>query len=148
MTNDHFMAWGWRMPFLLSVVLIAIGLFIRMRVIESPAFERVKQRKAQSKLPLLKLFRSYSGTMILATGAMLITITGFYIVTTFTLSYLPGRFGTARTVALVGVLLAGAGEFVGILLFPLLADRLGKWAVAMGSAGFAVHLQRQPGHSL
>jgi MHS family shikimate/dehydroshikimate transporter-like MFS transporter len=138
MTNEHFLAWGWRIPFLLSVVLIAVGLFIRMRLVESPAFERVKQHRAQSKLPLLELFRNYPGTAILATGAMLISITGFYIVTTFTLAYLPGRFGVARNVALVGVLLAGVGEFVGILIFALFADRVGKGAVAIWSAGFLV----------
>jgi MFS family permease len=138
MTNEHFLAWGWRIPFLLSVVLIAVGLFIRMRVVESPAFERVKQRRAESRLPLLDMLRRYPGAAFLATGVVLISITGFYVVTTFTLSYLPGRFGVARNVALVGVLLAGAGEFVGILMFAPLADRIGKRAIAVWSAGFLV----------
>ncbi len=137
-TNEHFLAWGWRIPFLLSAILIAVGLFVRMRVLESPAFERIKLCKAQSKLPLLELLRNYPTTPMLATGAMLITITGFYIVTTFTLAYLPGRFGVARNIALVGVLLAGLGEFVGILIFAPLADRMGKRAIAIWSSAFLV----------
>jgi MFS transporter, MHS family, shikimate and dehydroshikimate transport protein len=140
MSNEHFIAWGWRIPFLLSVVLIAIGLFIRMRVVESPAFERIKQRKAQSKLPLLELLRGYPVAVILGAGAGLINVTGFYVVTTFVLSYAPERFGIARNAALIGVLVAGAGEFVGILVFARVADRTGTRAVAVWSAASLVLL--------
>ena len=140
MTNEHFLAWGWRIPFLLSVVLIAVGLFIRMRVVESPAFERVKERRAESRLPLLELLRAYPGAAILAAGVALSGITGFYVSNTFTLSYVSGRFGVARNVPLVGLLLSGAAYFVGILIFARLADRVGTRVVSIWSAGCAILL--------
>jgi MFS transporter, MHS family, shikimate and dehydroshikimate transport protein len=122
----------------LSIVLIGVGLFIRIRLVESPAFERVKERQAESKLPLLELWRHYRVAAILATGVALISMTGFYIVTTFTLSYVTGRFGIARNVPLVGLMIAGSVEFMGIVIFAWLADRVGKRAVAIWSAGCLV----------
>jgi MHS family shikimate/dehydroshikimate transporter-like MFS transporter len=121
LTGEHFLVWGWRVPFLFSIVLIGVGLFIRMRVLESPAFERVKERRA--RLPLLELLRSSPAAAVLAVGTCLITVTGFYVVTTFTLSYVTGRFGVGGNVPLVGQLLAGASESVALLVFGSLADR-------------------------
>jgi MHS family shikimate/dehydroshikimate transporter-like MFS transporter len=140
LTGKHFLVWGWRMPFLFSIVLIGVGLFIRMRVLESPAFERVKERRAEARLPLLELLRSSPVAAVLAVGSCLITVTGFYVVTTFTLSYVTGRFGVGGNVPLVGQLLAGASESVALLVFGSLADRIGKRAIALVSSGTLVLL--------
>jgi MFS family permease len=140
LTGEHFLVWGWRVPFLFSIVLIGVGLFIRMRVLESPAFERVKERRAEARLPLLELLRSSPVAAVLAVGSCLITVTGFYVVTTFTLSYVTGRFGVGGNVPLVGQLLAGASESVALLVFGSLADRIGKRAIALVSSGTLVLL--------
>jgi MHS family shikimate/dehydroshikimate transporter-like MFS transporter len=138
LTGKHFLVWGWRVPFLFSIVLIGVGLFIRMRVLESPAFERVKERRA--RLPLLELLRNSPAAAVLAVGTCLITVTGFYVVTTFTLSYVTGRFGVGGNVPLVGQLLAGASESVALLVFGSLADRIGTRAIALVSSGTLVLL--------
>jgi MFS family permease len=87
LTSEHFLTWGWRVPFLFSIILIGVGLFIRMRVLESPAFERVKEGRNELRLPLLAVLRSSPVTAALAVGMCLITVSGFYVGNTFTLSY-------------------------------------------------------------
>ena len=77
---------------------------------------------------------------MLAVGTCLITVTGFYVVTTFTLSYVTGRFGVGGNVPLVGQLLAGASESVALLVFGSLADRIGTRAIALVSSGTLVLL--------
>lgn len=132
--NSQFFAWGWRAPFLLSFVLIAVGLFIRLRVTESPAFSRVKGLRLESRLPLFEVLRNYPRPLLLAIGIVLFSIGGSYIITTFALSYLTEQLGVARGVALSGQLFVAAAEGVSILLFARLADRFGKRPIAIGSA--------------
>ena len=132
--DEQFFAWGWRVPFLLSIVLIAVGLFIRLRVLESPAFARVKELGAESRVPLLKVLRDYPVAAVLAIGVVLVNIGGYYIVITFTLSYVTEQLGVARNVPLIGLLLAGAVEIGGILIFARAADSAGKRPMAIWSA--------------
>ena len=133
LTGDHFLNWGWRVPFLFSVILIGVGLFIRMRVLESPAFERIKERRAEVRFPLLELLRNTPIAAALAVGMCLITVSGFYIGNTFILSYIAERFDLGRNVSLFGLLLAGAAESLGLLIFAPLADRTGKRSIAIAS---------------
>jgi len=132
--DQQFFAWGWRVPFLLSIVLIAVGLFIRLRILESPAFSRVKELAAESKLPVWEVLRDYRISAVLAIGIVLIISGGYFIVTTFTLSYITRQLGVARNVGLIGLLLAGAWQMAGILIFAWIADRVGKRRVAIWSA--------------
>src|SRR5215470_16606226 len=132
--DQQFFAWGWRVPFLLSIVLIAVDLFIRLRILESPAFSRVKELAAESKLPVWEVLRDYRISAVLAIGIVLIISGGYFIVTTFTLSYITRQLGVARNVGLIGLLLAGAWQMAGILIFAWIADRVGKRPVAIWSA--------------
>jgi MHS family shikimate/dehydroshikimate transporter-like MFS transporter len=132
--DDQFFSWGWRVPFLLSIILIAVGFFIRLRVLESPVFLRTKELGFESKTPLIEVLRDYHVAAALAVGATLIVINGFYIVTTFTLAYGTGQLGVSRSVLLAGVMLGGVAEVVGIVVFARVADRLGKRPVAIWSA--------------
>jgi MFS family permease len=132
--DEQFFAWGWRVPFLLSIALIGVGLFIRLRILESPVFSRVKEIGAESKAPLLEVLRDYLSAAVLAIGMVLIVMGGYYIVTTFTLSYITGQLGLPRNVSLKGLLLAGAAQTAGILIFSWVADRAGTRAVAIWSA--------------
>jgi MFS family permease len=132
--EPQFLAWGWRMPFLLSIVLIALGLFIRLRVTESPVFLRVRDFGAQSKAPVLEVLRDHRLAVALTVGVSFVSLCGFYIITTFSLSYLTGQLGVARRVALVGNVLFSAAEAVSILIFARAADRIGRGRVAIASA--------------
>jgi len=132
--DQQFFAWGWRVPFLLSVVLIAVGLFIRLRILESPAFSQVKELGTESRLPVWEVLRDYRRAAILSIGLVLIISGGYFIVTTFTLSYITGHLGVARNVALIGLLIAGTGQMAGILIFAWVADRVGKRPIAIWSA--------------
>jgi MHS family shikimate/dehydroshikimate transporter-like MFS transporter len=132
--ETQFFAWGWRVAFLLSIALIVVGLVIRLRVAESPVFSRVKELGVESKAPLLEVLRDHRLALILAIGVVLVSISGFYIVTTFSLSYLTQQLGVSRSVALAGNVLFSVSEAVSILIFARLADRVGKYRVAICGA--------------
>jgi MFS transporter, MHS family, shikimate and dehydroshikimate transport protein len=138
--DEQFFAWGWRVPFLLSIILIGVGLFIRLRVLESPAFARVKELGAESRVPLLEVLRDYPVAALLAIGVVLVNIGGYYLVITFTLTYATETLGVARNVPLIGLLLAGFAEIAGILIFARLSDRIGKRPVALWSAAIILLL--------
>jgi MHS family shikimate/dehydroshikimate transporter-like MFS transporter len=131
LSDEQFFAWGWRVPFLLSIILIGVGLFIRLRVLESPAFERVKELGTESRVPLLEVLRGYPVAALLAIGVVLVNIGGYYIVITFTLSYVTETLGVARNVPLIGLLLAGFAEIAGILISARLSDPIGRRPAAL-----------------
>jgi MFS family permease len=133
--DAQFFAWGWRVPFLLSIILIGVGIFIRLRVPESPVFSQVKERGAESKLPVIEVLRCYPVAAILAVGVALVNICGFNIVITFTLSYITEQLGVGRNVGLIGFMVANAAGILSILTFARVADRAGKRRVAIWSAG-------------
>jgi MFS transporter, MHS family, shikimate and dehydroshikimate transport protein len=132
--EKQFLAWGWRVPFLLSLVLIFVGIFIRIRLVESPAFAAVKARGAESRVPVLEVLRNYPAAAALAVGVVFVSISGFYITTTFTLSYLTERLGVARIKGLSGLLLESVSEAASILIFARIADRIGTRPVAVAGA--------------
>jgi MFS transporter, MHS family, shikimate and dehydroshikimate transport protein len=103
-------------------------------------FSRVKERGAESKAPLLEVLRDHRLALVLAVGMVFVSITGFYIATTFSLSYLTARLGVARNVALVGNVLFSASGAASTLIVARLADRAGKYRVAILSAAFQVLL--------
>jgi MHS family shikimate/dehydroshikimate transporter-like MFS transporter len=132
--EDQFLSWGWRVPFLLSIVLIGVGLFIRLRVLESPAFRRVRELGVAVRVPLVEVLKRYPLAALLSVGVVLVNIGGFYLVVTFTLAYATEELGVGRNVTLIGLLLAGVAEIAGILLLARMADRIGRRPVALGSA--------------
>ena len=137
--NDAFFNWGWRLPFLLSLVLVVVGLFIRIRVMESPAFSLVKKLGMQARIPLLEVFRHYRATSLVGISTMFV-MGPSYIVLTFTLSYVVGKFHVARYAPLIALLSASAAQFLGIVIFARMADRIGKYPVALWSSGALVAL--------
>ncbi|KRE66036.1 MULTISPECIES: MFS transporter [Micrococcaceae] len=87
LTPEAFQAWGWRVPFLLSAVMVILGLYVRLKLIETPAFTKVLESKEVAKLPLGRVFRTSWRQLILGTFIMLATYVLFYLMTTFTLTY-------------------------------------------------------------
>ena len=82
-----FLAWGWRIPFLISAVLVIVGLYVRLKLVETPAFQKVVDKGEVAKLPLAQVFKTSWREVILGTFIMLATYVLFYLMTTFTLTY-------------------------------------------------------------
>ena len=132
----EFLAWGWRMPFLLGILLTGIGFFIRLRVLETPLFEEATTGRPASKLPILEVIRTHPRNVLLALGARLAENASFYIFTVWVLSYATQQLGMARSTLLNGVLLGSAAQLITIPLFGALSDRVGRRPVYLGGAGF------------
>lgn len=133
---EHAMlAWGWRIPFLVSIVLVAVGWFIRMKVDESPDFEAMKERGKAVKVPAVDVFRHHRGALLKIIGARLGEVTWFFTVTAFALSYATMNVGLPKPLILNGVTI---GATVGLFTMPLagiLGDRIGhKRVFAVGAA--------------
>ena len=135
--EDQFMAWGWRVPFLLSLVLVGVGLFIRMRLAESPAFARVKESGSESRLPIIELLRTHRKNVLLAMGARFAENGFYYIYTVFVLSYATEHLKVERSSILTGVLIATTCALVAIPAYGALSDRLGRRPVYMAGAAFS-----------
>jgi len=134
--NDQFLAWGWRIPFLLSVVLVAVGLFIRLRVIESPLFEEVKQARTVVKAPLVELFRRHPKEIFLALGTRFATDITFNVINVFMLAYGTQQLGLPKSLFLNAIIVGCAVELVTLPLFGKLSDRIGRRAVYLIGAVF------------
>lgn len=129
--DDAFLVWGWRIPFLVSIVLVALGLYVRTRLEETPVFARAAARGQKVKLPLAEVFRKHAKALVLGTFIMVATYGVFYLMTTWILSYAIGRielgflginYRDFLILQLVSVLF-----FAGTIpLAGLLADRYGR----------------------
>jgi metabolite-proton symporter len=135
--EDTFLRWGWRIPFLVSVVLVGVGTFIRVRLAESPEFSRVKERRSEARLPILEVLRHHRRSVALSMGARLAENAFFYIYTTFVLAYATAQVHVTRQTVLTGVLIASALDLVAIPVFGLLSDRFGRRPVYMFGAIFS-----------
>ncbi len=114
MSEGDFMAWGWRIPFLFSIVLVAIGLWIRFTIAESPEFQRIKDAKQEAGMPILEAIKTHPKNILLAMGARFAENGFFYIYATFTLAYATQALGMNRQDILNAVLLAASIEVLTI----------------------------------
>src|SRR3989440_967020 len=121
-----FLAWAWRVPFLLSFILLAVGLWIRHRLAESPVFQRLKGRKGEARMPVIEVFRGHMRPMLLATGARLAENGLFYIFTTFSLTYVASQLKLDRNIALNGLLVASACSLITVPAWGAISDRIGR----------------------
>ena len=137
LTDAQFAAWGWRIPFLCSAILVAVGLYVRRRVSETPAFASLAARAGQVRVPLLEVLRHHGRNLALGSLAMVVCYAIFYISTVFALDYGTRVAHLPRGVFL-GVLCAGVVLMaVMTLVSALLADRFGCRPVLMVAAALA-----------
>ncbi len=139
MTKAEFAAWGWRIPFLLSAVLVGIGLWVRLRIGETPAFRAALEREAPVQVPVGRLLRDHPGALLAGSAGVVSTYTLFYLATAFALAQGAGPLGYPRE-AFIGVqLVANAFLTLGILVASTHADRTSPGrTLALGSAGTAL----------
>ena len=125
-TGADFESWGWRIPFLASSVLIAVGLYVRLRVVESPDFSAVKNARAVVRLPGWEVLRHQWREVLTAAFVRLSEQAPFYLFITFVLAYGTEHLGLARSDLLDDTLVAAAVGLVSIPLFGHLSDRIGR----------------------
>jgi len=126
LNNDDFFAWGWRIAFLLSAVLVAIGLYIRLRILETPAFKAAQQENKIAAVPIAELFRSHSKNTLLGLGARYIEGVTFNVYGVFLVGYLTSTLHMTRQAALSAVMVASAIMIVMLPLCGRLSDRIGR----------------------
>jgi MFS transporter, MHS family, shikimate and dehydroshikimate transport protein len=126
LNNDDFFAWGWRIAFLLSAVLVAIGLYIRLRILETPAFKAAQQQKQIAAVPITDLFRTHSKNTLLGLGARYIEGVTFNVYGVFLVGYLTSTLHMTRQSALSAVMVASAIMIVMLPICGRLSDRIGR----------------------
>jgi MFS transporter, MHS family, shikimate and dehydroshikimate transport protein len=131
LTDAQFLDWGWRVAFLLSGAMVLVGLYIRLKVQETPEFEAIKAKNAALQVPFLDLIRRYPGNVIKGMGARYIDGVFFNIFAVFVIGYLASTVKISRTDALLGVMAAALVMCFTIPFFGRLSDRIGRTKVYM-----------------
>jgi metabolite-proton symporter len=139
-SEADFIAWGWRVPFLLSAVLVVVGWYIRNRVAESPMFTaEIEAAEAPPRLPIMDVVRERPRAILLGAGLRVGENIGYYILTVFSLTFLVDVASESRSLALDALLIGAAVQFVAIPLLASLSDRIGRRAVyAFGAFGLGI----------
>ena len=126
MSGEQFLTWGWRLLFFLSLILVGIGLYIRLGILETPVFTRLVAEKKIERTPMLEVIKRQPKEIILSALARMAEQAPFYIFTAFIFSYGTGTLEVSRDFLLVAVLCASVVSFVSIPLFGHISDRIGR----------------------
>jgi len=130
-SGEQFLTWGWRVPFLLSIILVALGLYIRLGILETPVFVRLVAERKIGRAPVLEVLRSQPRAIILTALSRMAEQAPFYIFTAFVFGYGTDVLHFERDFLLMSVLAAAVLSFVSIPLFGHLSDRFGRKRVYM-----------------
>jgi metabolite-proton symporter len=133
LTNTELLTWGWRVPFLASALLVFVGLYVRLRLTETPAFQQAIEHNERVRVPMFSVIRKYPATLLLGTFASTATFLVFYLMTVFSLSWGTTSLGYARPQFLIM-------QMIGVLFFAatipisaLAAERFGRLEVLIGA---------------
>jgi metabolite-proton symporter len=135
--REDFLTWGWRVPFLLSIVLILFGFFIRARVSETPVFSEISAKSKAARSPVKDAFLKHPREFLVVIGARLAENGLGYLYPVFTLSYMTKQLNLPKPMVLNGIMLAYAISLVTVPLFSALSDRIGRRPVYGGAAIFS-----------
>src|SRR5690606_12935572 len=125
MPSEQFDSWGWRLPFLAAFPLLLVAVYIRRKVEESPIFEELEKREERSKVPAVDVFRQAWGRLLVAVASALLGVGGFYVMTTFAISYGADTLGVSRSLMVNSTLVAAVVQIGVIVVAGRLAERLG-----------------------
>jgi metabolite-proton symporter len=142
-TDAAFLSWGWRIPFLLSAVLVVIGLWIRLSISESPVFlaaaEQAETAAEKEHPPVIEVFRRSWRQVLVAMGARAAENMSYYVITAFILVYITTALHLARSTGLNAVLIASGVHLITVPLWGALSDRVGRKPVyLLGAVGMGV----------
>jgi len=126
MPQADFLSWGWRVPFLLSIILVAFGLFVRTRLTETPAFQTTRAAGAIAKQPMLTVLRSVPRDVLIAIGMKISEVAWVYVLTVFSIVYATTKLGLPRTLILNGIITGALLELITLPLAGALSDRFGR----------------------
>jgi MFS family permease len=154
-TGAGFLTYGWRIPFYISALLIVVGLFIRLRILETPLFAQVKEQKLEARSPIAEAFRHSTPEILLSAGARFVEQAPFYLFTVFVITYgISKSIHLERGVILNAITIAAVIELFTIPLFGYLSDRVGRriWyligCVLMAAFAFPYFLLMNTGNNL
>jgi metabolite-proton symporter len=125
-SGDQFLTWGWRIPFVLSIVLVAVGLWIRLGILETPVFSQLVESKKIERAPLLEVIKKQPKEIILSALLRTSEQAPFYIFTAFIFAYAVGTLHMSRDFILMAVLVAACVSFITIPLSGHISDRIGR----------------------
>lgn len=135
MPEEAFLSWGWRVPFLIGILLLGVGLFIRLHVLESPIFAAAQEKAEKTtEIPILEVVRRHPRNVLLAMGARFAENAFFYVITIFVLTYATKQAGFTQEQVLQAVLIASAVQFFVIPFFGLWSDKAGRRPVYLAGA--------------
>jgi MFS transporter, MHS family, shikimate and dehydroshikimate transport protein len=129
-----FMSWGWRVPFLASAILVIVGLVIRLTIMESPAFERVKETKTEARKPIVDVVRKYPRDVFTAMGMRMGENGVFYLLTVFVYVYGEEELGMEKNTLLWSVSISAALGLLTVPLWGWLSDRVGRKPLYLAGA--------------
>jgi MFS transporter, MHS family, shikimate and dehydroshikimate transport protein len=133
----EFMAWGWRVPFLLSIFLVGVGLYIRLRMEETAAFQEVKTRNEIVRMPIVEIFRDHRRPFFTAVGLKISEIAYASIAGVFIMSYATSHLGLSRALVLNGAFFSSFVALFSIPLFGWLSDKVGRKTMFYASCAFS-----------
>ncbi len=128
--------WGWRIPFLISVLILGVGVYIRAKLAETPVFAEVEATRPKLRAPALEALRRHPRNFLVVIGARLAENGLGYLFPVFGLSYVINTLHMPRSVGIIGVMLGNFAEIIGIFFFSLLSDKVGRRPVYLGGALF------------
>jgi MFS family permease len=125
LSEEQFAAWGWRVPFLFSIVLVGVGLFVRISVSETPVFKQVMETQTEARVPIVDVVRTYPRTVTLVALAGSLMFTFFFVITVFALSYGVSQLGLTQSTMLY------------CIMFSMVIMGLGSWSSPRSRTGWA-----------
>jgi MHS family shikimate/dehydroshikimate transporter-like MFS transporter len=136
MPDDQFLAWGWRIPFLLSLLAVAVGYFVRRRILETPEFTAVREKARQTRVPALELITKHPRRVLVAMGINVAPSIG-YVFTVFALGYMTKQLGIPQGTALLAVVIAALCGAVASILYGNLSDHIGRRSIMLWGSLFS-----------